>query len=290
MILTIVVAVIVVVAVALAVAALFRRRTVREQTRMTTQTPSPPQWGDDALTSFLDLTRNQQFATFVKLRPSFDKMLQIDASFVRFHTDLTDPEDLVGPFFSVPAHAALRAATSLAMSTQISPAFAAMRQCLEAALYGLYISQNPDSFETWIKRTEDNAARQQMKKEFTIAKLQKTLESLDADTFSLWTRMYEKTIDFGAHPNPSALLSTLKKKEQEQGIRWEVSYLTNEPEVIGGTFKSVAQTGVISLRVFRHVFRSASRRLGSRSRLRPFKRDCRLLACPPTDMTSHKCA
>jgi hypothetical protein len=224
--------------------------------------PIPPQWGDDALTSFIELTRHQQFATFVKLRALFDKMLQVDEAFVRFHTDLTDPEDLVGPFFSVPAHAALRAATSLAMSTQISPGFAAMRQCLEASLYGLYISQHPDSFETWIKRTEDDASRRQMKNEFTIAKLQKTLESLDADTFSLWTRMYDKTIDFGAHPNPSALLSTLKKKEQEKGIRWEVTYLTSEPEVIRGTFKSVAQTGVISLRVFRHVFPKRFQALG----------------------------
>ena len=137
-----------------------------------------------------------------------------------------------------------------------------MRQCLEAALYGAYINQHPNAFETWVKRIQDDASRQKMKKEFTVANLRKTLETLDPDTFALWSRLYEKTIDFGAHPNPSALLSALKKQEHDKGIRWEVSYLTKEPEVIRGAMKSVAQVGIVSLRVFRHVFPKRFETLG----------------------------
>src|SRR5688572_22243107 len=160
-------------------------------------TPPPPGWGADALTSFLDLVRHQQFATYVNLRPQFDKILEVDNAFVALSTNVVDPEDLVGPFFSLQAHAAYRASASLAMSTQSSP-----------------------------------TSRQKMKKEFTIGNLKKVIEAVDPDTGSIWSKLYERTIDYGAHPNPSALISALRKKEHDKGIRWEVSYLTKEPEVI----------------------------------------------------------
>jgi hypothetical protein len=101
-----------------------------------------------------------------------------------------------------------------------------------------------------------------MKKEFTITGLKKVLETVDADAGGLWSKLYEKSIDYGAHPNPSALISALKKQEHEKGVRWEVSYLTKEPEVIRGTMKSVAQTGVVSLMVFRNVFPKRFKELG----------------------------
>ena len=63
--------------------------------------PGPPDaWATDLLTSYFDLTRHRQFATFVNIHPAFEKMRDVDAAFVAFHTNLTDPEDLVVPFFS----------------------------------------------------------------------------------------------------------------------------------------------------------------------------------------------
>ena len=138
-------------------------------------TNTPPGWGADKLTDFLELTRWQQFATFVNFRPHYDKILEVDAAFVRVHENLVDPEDLTAPFFTLLAHAAYRAAAGLAMSTQSAPAFAAMRQCLENGLYCLYINQHPDSLETWIKRDVDQAAKQKMRNEFTIGNLKNTL-------------------------------------------------------------------------------------------------------------------
>jgi hypothetical protein len=186
----------------------------------------------------------------------------VDATFVAFHTNLIDPEDLVAPFFSLLTHAAYRGACGLPMSTQSALAFAVMRQCLENSIYCLYINKHPQSFETWIKRTESDAARQKMKAEFTIGNLKKTLQTVDEDACQLWLHLYEKSIDYGAHPNPSALIAALKKHEPEKGIRWELSYLTKEPEVITGTMKSVAQTGIVCLRVFRHVFPERFEELG----------------------------
>jgi hypothetical protein len=233
-----------------------RRAVVPNPTLASTTTgqPMPPGWGSDRFTDFLDLTRRQQFATFVNFRQHYDKMIDVDEAFLRVHENLVDPEDLTAPFFTLLAHAAYRAAAGLAMSTQAAPAFAAMRQCLENALYCVYINRRPASLETWIKRDVDEAAKQKMRSEFTIANLKKTLMEVDPDTCKLWSRMYEKTIDFGAHPNPAALVSALKMHETDKSMRFEVSYLTKETKVIRGTMKSVAQTGVCSLLVIRNVF------------------------------------
>src|SRR5207244_597525 len=129
------------------------------------------------------------------------------AAFVTICDNLVDPPDFSAPFFLLLAHASYRAAACLALSTQSAPAFAIMRQCLEHSLYGLYIAQHPESFETWLKRNDDAAAKQKVKDEFTIGALRKVLKSIDPETHSVWSEMYEKTIDFGAHPNPAALVS-----------------------------------------------------------------------------------
>lgn len=94
----------------------------------------PPGWSDD-LTSFLDLTRRQQFATFVNFRSHYDKIRDVDEVFRRLSTNLVDPEDASAPFFLLLAHAAYRAAAGLAMSTQSAPVFAVMRQCLGNARF-----------------------------------------------------------------------------------------------------------------------------------------------------------
>jgi len=223
---------------------------------------TPPNWAADLLTAYLDLTRQQQFATFVNFPTHFKKILDVDAVFVRFFDGLVDPESPSAAFFMLQTHAAYRAAAELSMSTQAAPAFAVMRQCLENSLYGLHIDRAPDALETWIKRDVDAAAKQKMKTEFTIGNLKKTLASADSNTHKIWSQLYDKTIDFGAHPNPAALAAAFKMQKGEKGIRFQVAYLTAEPEIIGGTMKSVGQTGVCCLFVFRHVFPKRFDQLG----------------------------
>jgi hypothetical protein len=45
----------------------------------------PPTWATDPLTSYFEITRHQKFATFVNMHPAFEKMRQVDATFVAFH-------------------------------------------------------------------------------------------------------------------------------------------------------------------------------------------------------------
>lgn len=214
----------------------------------------PPGWGDDRLAAFLDLASDNVLGTYAQFRPQYDTVLQVDSAYVRFMENLLNPGDPVAPLFVLQAHASYRAAAGLAISCQPSPAFMVMRGCLESSLYGLYFHRNPATFEAWTRRHESDQAKQRVKDEFTTRRLKDCLAQVDASTEEAVARLYEKTIDFGAHPNVAALAGAFRTASAADRYQFQVMYLTKEPEVIRGTLKSVAQAGVCSLLIFRNVF------------------------------------
>ena len=84
--------------------------------------------------------------------------------------------------------------------------------------------------------------------------------------------MYDKTIDFGAHPNVAALAGAFRTEDNEQRRQFKVIYLTADPVMIRGTMKSVAQTGLASLLIFRNVFIERFDLLGITERLTELRR------------------
>jgi hypothetical protein len=60
------------------------------------QMPStPPGWGQDGLSSFWEAGRNNQFGTFVKKRPIFDKLVGIDNAFIAVSKKWVNPKDKI---------------------------------------------------------------------------------------------------------------------------------------------------------------------------------------------------
>jgi len=227
----------------------------------------PPGWGDDRLSGFLDSASNNVLATAVQLRDEYDRLRQIDDVFVDFTDNLLNPQEVVAPLLMLQAHASYRAAAELAMTCQSAPAFMAMRGCVENSLYGFYFHRNPQTFEVWTKRNDDDAAKQAVKNEFTIRRLKDCLAASDSATADAITTLYDKTIDFGAHPNVLALAGAFRAKDDERRHQFSVAYLTDDRTVIRGTMKSVAQTGVASLSIFRNVFPERFDLLGLTERL-----------------------
>jgi hypothetical protein len=90
--------------------------------------------------------------------------------------------------------------------------------------------------------------------EFTIRRLKDCLAAVDPATANSISDLYDKTIDFGAHPNVAALAGAFRAENNEQRRQFKVIYLTADPAMIRGTMKSVAQTGVASILTFRNVF------------------------------------
>jgi len=168
------------------------------------QARKPFGWGDDRLAAFLNVASDNVLGTFARLRDEYDRLRRIDDAFVDFTDNLLNPRDPIAPLLMLQAHASYRAAAELAMTCQSAPAFMAMRGCVESSLYGLYFHRNPNTFEVWARRHDSDAARQAVRAEFTIRRLKDCLAAVDAATANAVADLYDKSIDFGAHPNVAA--------------------------------------------------------------------------------------
>jgi hypothetical protein len=232
----------------------------------------PYGWGDDRLAAFLNLASDNVLGTFAQRRDEYDRLRRIDDAFVDFTDNLLNPQDPIAPLLMLQAHASYRAAAELAMTCQSAPAFMAMRGCVESSLYGFYFHRNPNTFEMWARRHNDDAARQAVRAEFTIRRLKDCLTAVDPATANVVADLYDKTIDFGAHPNVAALAGAFRAENNDQRRQFKVIYLTADLAMIRGTMKSVAQTGVASLLIFRNVFTERFALLGITERLNELRR------------------
>lgn len=215
----------------------------------------PPQWGDDEITKFFDFARGNQYATFANLKAEFRKLMAIDKAFRKLIENLNHSKDWFAAFFVLRAHSNFLAAVRLAASAQIPETFAALRSCLENGLYGHYIAKNPNARETWLRRHDDDAHKKAMRNEFQFTKLLQFLAGVDAHEGKAVDTLYERTIDFGAHPNERALMQTLQMNKGEGKIEFKVVYLGDDNIQLRHALRTSAQVGVCVLGMFKLVYK-----------------------------------
>ncbi len=214
----------------------------------------PPGWGRDNLAEFIETARHNTFAAFVQARPIWERLNRIDALFRRAIEAMNNSRAWFAGFFLLRSHASYLGAVRLSVSGQLPEAYMVLRGCLENALYGLFLHVNPDLGPVWLNRHEDETSKQRVRDEFRIGRMLDLLEARDAMTGSVARTLYDRTIDYGAHPNEMALLTVLGRTENAGSVTFDVRYLSDaSTQALPLCLKTNAQVGVCSLRVFRLV-------------------------------------
>lgn len=218
--------------------------------------PEPPwRWGTDEITGFIDNTRLNSFVTYAKFRSEYAKLVEVDGMFNKLIEHLINTRDSFAAFFLLRAHSAFLAGSHLAMSGQAAEAYASLRLCLENGLYGLYLSRNPASRETWLRRHDSEQAKRRVRNEFTIRNLFDTLCGCDRNEARLAEELYERCIDYGGHPNERALTQNLKTEIGPEVVIFQIVYLSDDPLVLHDCLRTAAQVGASVLGIFRLVFK-----------------------------------
>ena len=217
--------------------------------------PKPNNWNTDSLSKFIHLAMHNVFATFDGKRREYQILREINDFFQNIIDHLINAPDFLGAMFLLRAHSAYCAGCRLAMSGQVPETFILLRGCLENTLYALHINRNPDTGEIWLKRHEDDESLKATKGEFTYRNVIGTLEKTDKSLCSTTRHLYERTIDFGAHPNERAFSSSLKIIEGEDRTEYKQLYLSGNNLQLDHALKSTAQVGLTSLYIFRHIFK-----------------------------------
>ncbi len=94
-----------------------------------------------------------------------------------------------------------------------------------------------------------------MRNEFQLTKLLQFLASVDADEGKVADTLYERTIDFGAHPNERALMQTLQMNKSEGKIEFKVVYLGDDNIQLRHSLRTSAQVGVCVLGMFKLIYK-----------------------------------
>jgi len=221
----------------------------------------PPHWSDDSLSEFLKCAFDNTLATFVHKTEAFELLKQVDDCFMIIGSNLNNPTNLVCGILLLRSHSAFRAGCRLAMSGQAADAFPSLRACLEFALYAIHIQRKSLS-TVWLNRHENADSHKKSKSEFQMTKVMGSLQSKSIAQHKIIKELYERTIDFGAHPNERSVTSNMTIEGDEKRKELKQIYLHNDSLALDHIMKTTAQVGLGSLRMFELIFSERMALLG----------------------------
>lgn len=216
--------------------------------------PHPPNWTKDSLSSFIESAHQNTFATFVNIKPAFSHLQKISEVFDKAIGHLNNVKEWFVVFFILRAHSAYLAGIRLSTSGQVCEAFMVLRGCLEVALYGYYFYRNPGKAEMWMRRHDDEKSKKVVRNEFLIGKMLDLLEKESPGTGKLMRQLYERCIDYGAHPNERSMTSNMRRMTEGKETRFDLIYIDNGRLPTRMCMKTNAQVGICALQTFREIF------------------------------------
>lgn len=225
------------------------------------ETP-PPGWGDDPLTRFLEDAYKNRWASFANKPSALKLLVRIDRCYATVLADWANPKPALAAFLAYRGHAAFRASCEHALAGQVTDVWPALRACLEFAAYCLHLAKNPDLSETWLRRHDDANAMAAVLKAFTAAKIKATIRAGHPETEAAYAELYQRAIDFGAHPNERAITSSLSIIKGAGKTEYNQAYLVGDGLSLEHGLKSVAQAGVCALNILLIAYPSRFNEVG----------------------------
>jgi hypothetical protein len=142
-----------------------------------------------------------------------------------------------------------------------------LRSCLENAGYAQLIGSDIALAETWLRRHDDPETLSASKRAFQAGRVTEAIAEADGKLAAVYDELYQRTIDFGGHPNERAATGSMKLEEAPGVRHYQQVYLHGDGVPLLHALKSAAQIGVCSLHVFQHIFKERFQILGIRERL-----------------------
>jgi hypothetical protein len=225
-----------------------------------------------SLQDFFNMLRSAQRANRVRFADCYDVIERIDRCFIRAGKNLINPKPLMTASLLLRCQYAFKTTAGLALAGQVAEPFVMQRSVLEYAGYCLMIYETPALQEVFLSRHIGNEEMSVQRKAFQIGPVRTSIGRNDAKLAEHFDLFYQRSIDFGAHPNPHATMSaTVLDKTGFTPVA-----LTDDPEFINFALKSTAEVGLTALCVLQHVFKERFELLGIRQEIDTLKASCLL--------------
>jgi hypothetical protein len=231
----------------------------------------PENWGSDKISDFIECCRNHSFEMFIGAQQEYAQLVAIDEQFRVVQSNLDNTKDWFSALFFLRSHSSFLASVSLAMNGQLPEAYMVLRGSIENAVYGFYLSKNPKSAEIWLQRNDGPEMKKKAKTEFMFTKLLQSLKLQDIKIGEIVNKLYEQTIEFGAHPNNISITGSVRYSETKDKRRYDIAYISGDQLSNQVCIRTCAQVGVTVLFVFRNVLKERFDILGVTQKLDQLK-------------------
>jgi hypothetical protein len=228
-------------------------------------------WGTDDLTLFLETVHRNQQGNGQRFPIPYSLIQRVNDCFVLGGKHLTNPKPIMtGPLF-LRSQYAYKTAVGMALAGQIVEAFVMLRSCLEYSGYALAIFATPTLEEVFLKRHFNADSMRTQKDKFKISNILKVIARFDKKLSQFFQILYDRTIDFGAHPNPSGTLNAIKLEKEEASMSYTTLALVTEELPLLHAFENTRQVGLLVLFIFQHIFKEKFELLGIREEMDALK-------------------
>jgi hypothetical protein len=231
------------------------------------------EWGDDNLSKFLNAVHSNQKANYANFQQPYLILQRINDCLFKAGKHLTNPNPVMAGILFLRSQYAYKTAAGMALSGQVVETFVMMRSCLEYAGYALIIFETPTLEPVFMNRHQGDAEMIIHKKKFNASEVRATITRFDSKLAEIFNLFYQRTIDFGGHPNPNATFSALKMDDAVDGksTSFTAIALSSDTDAVLHAMKSVAQVGLTVLYIFQHIFKAKFELLGIRAEIDALK-------------------
>jgi hypothetical protein len=227
----------------------------------------------DNLIPFFDLVANNQKASIRNFPEQYELLRRVNVCLSTAGQKLVNPKPLMCAILFLRCQYTYKAAAGMSLSGQAVEAFVLARACLEYAGYALGIFHNPALEVVFANRHVSDVDMQAQKAAFRISEVKKVIESFDGKLATIFAELYQRSIDFGGHPNPHGTFSTMFIEHKGPDAFISTVALMTDPTILRHAMKSVAQVGLCSLFIFQHIFRAKFELLGIRAEMDRLRRE-----------------
>lgn len=218
--------------------------------------PRPRGWDQPKLTAFFETMWGNTIATFANKHEAHrlcridDLMYEISWDW-KGHAPTIETIVLLMMFFR--AHASFRGACSLGMSGMTVEGMAVLRLCLEFAAYACFLNEKRELAMVWWNRDSSKEAQKQARDEFTAAAVKRAVRKLDERLGEIYEELYDRTIQWGGHPNEKTVTQGLAMKDGTNDLHLEQIYLQGDSKVLQHWIHTANQIGICVLKIFEHI-------------------------------------
>ena len=214
-------------------------------------------FGRDELTKRIEDAWFNIRATWIQHEPIVQLLIRINDLFMKYAEVFSklSKETIIESSpaaFLARAYGCYLASVRISSSGQFAEAFVMFRACIENALYGYYIKENPKLGNIWVERHQSKEAKILVRKNFRFVDIFNFLITREPKVGPFIKDMYEKSIDFGAHPNVHSIGCNLQYIEDERKTVMDI--FNNDDYLLECCLLANVRFGLGCLSLFRLIY------------------------------------